>query len=49
MIVWAVHGSSKMNSPKTITNAGIACTLFTDQKYRFLREMASINIMLPIM
>jgi len=32
-----------MNFEKTTTNKGILCILFNEQKYRFLREMASGN------
>jgi hypothetical protein len=33
-----------MDFTKSVTNKGILCILFNDQKYRFLQEMASDNV-----
>jgi len=35
-----------MDFTKTVTNKGVLCILFKEQKYRFLREMVSSNVLL---
>ena len=35
-----------MDFIKTVTNKGVVCILFKEQKYRLLREMASGNVSL---
>jgi len=35
-----------MDFTKTITNKGVVCILFKEQKYRFIREMANGNVSL---